>query len=108
MGWSWSGQLMYGILFNRDEIVDEEGCLELDWELSQKYKVDTHNTGEVGEDACLAIDESNFGASLGEFEMIRDSGLAIGPDWDDRLRKVCEEVGLEYSEPHWYIMCRMS
>ena len=37
-----------------------------------------------------------------------DSLPAVDPEWDAKLKKACEFLGLEYKQPEWHLSSRLS
>lgn len=54
----------------------------------------------------LAVNGTEITASRGSPEVIDPASLVVSPEKIEELRKFCEEYGIEWEEPKWYL-CSM-
>jgi hypothetical protein len=54
----------------------------------------------------VSLREAEREVALGEAKEIRD--LAVDPTWEPRLRDYCRRLGVDWTEPKWWLVSRYS
>jgi hypothetical protein len=106
MGVDVTAEIFYGII--GEEYEYSNSCYDKMDELPDRFGCDFTYYGNsyTGGERAICIESTKQTCWLGE--IIAIDNLQIEPDWDDKLKKVCEALDIPFETPNWYLTAGQS